>query len=852
MSAILVGVLVVSAFVGMITLGSTPVAAAPYRSLRIGVLAWTVSTYNPMAMTLVDEYVIAYSVYSTLITHDKSYGIRGDLAYSWSLAPDNVTWTFHLATNAYFTDPTNPTSQAHQVTSADVVFSYNLQIAQSASIFHSYTVDIASVTAVDTFTVQIVTKRPVATMYSTAANIPIMPMYIWSTIRNPVKSNPKYPIGSGGYYYDYVDSSATLAILVRSPNYYWDKYYCQVMKPNEIRFINYDNPSTMVTAFTTGANQLNAIIGVDPATYDQALSTWSPKWAVDQGFVGEYSMNVMTTAQRAAYVAAGNTSFKTGSNNQILATNWTVRRAIAMSIDRNTLIHDALLGYANVGDSLVPDTNPWHYSPPTEYQYPFNPAAARAMLNAQGWEYDASGNHNTNATPLYQAGGTNPLIFRFYTLNTEDWWKKAAGDISSWLSEAGIETTDVHGNPGFGAYSINQMSGYWLSADYDMWLWDWVFTPASDPSTDILEVETSMAIGPTSDNFYNNPQYDALYNQSVVTLDPVVRRAILNQMQMLIYNYSSYVIPFYKDDLYAALVGPSGTGGWGWQNWGDWGKNNGLTPDSDLMNLWAQVDPTDNPAPAIVNFPSIVWFNGTAATISVSVNDPQASTLNYSFDFGDGSPLYNTTASSVTHTYASPGNYTINVRVSNSEFPACGSTTAQIVPAGSINLPPQIVSFAPNVLTAYPNQTLWFNLTAKDYEGDPLYVTWDFGDGSKGVSYQATGTKAGVNITKTHVYTTTGTFTTSIVVTDNQTTPGISHLLAANATVEVITPPSKPTGTVGQSNPWIDYGVPILIVAVVVLAAVAVLWRRRKQAKKEEAETAEAPKEGPPAPPPPA
>lgn len=850
-AAVLVGILIVSAFVGVITLGSRPAAAAaPFRSLRIGTTAWTVTTYNPMAITLVDEYIIVYTVYSTLLTHDKSYQIQGDLAYSWSLASDNVTWTFNLVHGAYFADPTNPSSRAHEVTSADVVFSYELQMNETASILNTYTSDIQSVSAVDRYTVQIVTKRPVATMYSTTVNIPILPEYVWSSIHNAVKYNPPYPIGSGGYYFDNVNSTTTLAILRKNPNYYWDAYYCMAMKPDEIRYVSYTNPTQMVGDFTTGANQLNAVIGIDPTTYTTTLKDWTPKWAVDQGFVGEFSINAMTDAQRAGLIAGGTTQFRTGSNNQILATNQLVRRAVAMSIDKQGLITDALLGLGKLGDSLIPDTNPWHYSPPPQYTYQFNTSQARALLNSAGWKYDSSGALNANATPLYQAGGTNGLIFRFYTLNTEDWWKLAAQDIVGWLNKAGIETTDIHGNAGYGAYSINQMSGYWLSGDYDMWLWDWVFTPASDPSTDILEVETSQAIGPTSDNFYSNATFDALYNQSVTTLDPAARRAILNEMQMMVYNYSSYIIPFYKDDLYAALVGSPG-GGQSWQNWGDWGVQNALTPDSDLMNLWAQVDPTDNPSPVIVSFPPVVWFNGSAAEVSVNVNDPQATSMTYSFDFGDGTPVVDTTTLPATHTYATTGNYTIKVRVRNSEFPACGSTTATIVPAGSVNLPPQIQSFGPSKVSAYPNDTLWFNLTAKDHEGDPLYITWKFGDGATATSYVTTGTQTGISLSKTHVYTAIGTYTASIVVTDNETGLNLNHSPETNATVQIVNPPSKPITTVPQGNWLINYGIPILIVAVIVIAVTVVMLQRRKRAKKEEAETTEEPKQSPPSGPPP-
>jgi peptide/nickel transport system substrate-binding protein len=856
----LIAVLVLSGLTGVITLGSRTAAAAytpPFRSLRIGTQGWTVTTFNPMKITLVDEYIVVYGVYSTLLTNDKSYQIKGDLAYSYSLASDQKTWTFNLVHTAFFTDPSNPSSTAHPVTAADVVFTYDLQMTETASIYNTYTTDIASVTALDAYTVQIVTKRPVATMFSTAVNIPIMPEYIWNhTTQDPIKYSPSYPIGSGGFYYDYSNSTNTLAVLRKNPHFYGEQYYCEAIRPDEIRYVSYTSSGTMVNDFTTGANSLNTIIGVDPTSYTQALNTWSPKFAVDQGFVAEFSNNAMTDAERASLVANGTTQFKGGSNSQVLATNQVVRTAVAMSINKQKLIDDALLGLGHIGDSLVPDSNPWHYTPPAQYTYQFNPAQARALLNAAGWAYDSAGNHNVNATPLYQVGGTNGLIFRFYTLNTESWWQLAASDIVGWLAQAGIVTTDRLGRttPGYGLYGINQMSGYWLSGDYDMWLWDWVFTPASDPSSDILSVETTMSIGPTSDNFYTNQTYDALYNQSVTTVDPVARRAILNEMQMMLYNYSSYIIPFYKDDLYAATTANPGGNGVAWQNWGDWGTNNGLTPDSDLLNLWQQVEPADDPAPVIVNFPQVQWINGTPATIAITVNNAQSPLVNYTFNFGDGTPWVNTTTVPVHHTYAQPGNYTVTVRVKNAEWPVCSSTTATIVEAGSVDLPPQIASFSPNVLSAQANATVWFNLSVSDPEGDPLYATWSFGDGSAAVtSYAATGTQAGVVLSKTHVFATPGTYTANVTITDNKTAPGLNHSPYVTATVTITAAGGGGGGGGGSApvNPLIDYGIPILIVVVIVVAVVAVLMRRRGRAKKEEEQVSEQPPQSPPSPPPP-
>jgi len=853
-------VFVLTAFAAVLTVPARVDAANPtaFRSLRFGILNLAITTLNPMKITLNDEYVVVYNVFSTLISYDKSYNPVPDLASSWSLAPDNVTWTFNLVHDAYFTDPTAPSDRSHPVTSADVVYSYQVEMATKGSILNSYTEQLAGVSAVDTYTVQMVTKQPYAAMYSTASAIPILPQYIWSGYNQPLNAPIKYPVGSGAMYYDNANTTSNVLVLRKNPNYFGLADYCQEVRPDEVRYISYSDPGQMVTDFTTGANTLDGIISPDPTSYlaSNGLGNWAPKWAVDLGFVSEFAINVITPQIAAAY------GYRYTANPVLL--NETFRLAVAMSIDKPQLIADALKGLGNVADTLVPDTNPWHYDIPANQEYQFNPTAARQMLNAAGWKYDVNGNLNPDATPLALAGGQMPLKVRFYTLNTAPEWETAAIDIVKWLAQAGIQTTDRLGNtnPGYGLYSINQMSGYWLSADYDMWFWDWIFTPASDPSVDVLEVETSGAIGPTSDNYYSNATYDALYNQSLTTVDQTARRAITDEMQRMIYDYHSYILPYYELQLYAAYTptqprtaaSPPDPG---WTNWGDWVKDPGLTVDGDLPNLWFQVSPMDYLPPQVSSFPQIQWVSGNPTSIGVSATDPNGGGLNYTWDFGDGSGTQTSTASPVTHTYATPGNYTIKVRVKNGAWTSCSSTTAQIVPSGGpgANLPPQIKSLTfplSHGVYGVENDKVNFTVVANDTEGDPLYVRWSFGDGSAiATNYSALNTNQNTAFRQSHVYAANGTYLVNVTVTDNQT--GIlNHLVWANANVLIENAPSQVTEIGGSRNPWIDYGVPILIVAIVIIAVAAVVLRRRRTMKKElgEEEKPASPPGGPPPPPP--
>src|SRR2546427_41822 len=178
-----VAVMILSGLSVFVVLASGPAAAAgPFRSLRIGINPLVITTLNPLKITLADEYVVVYNVYSTLITYDKTYHAIPDLATHWSLAPDSRTWTFDLVQGAYFTSPLSPGDRSHPVTADDVVYSFQLQSATKGSILHSYTAAITSVTKTGPYQVQIVTNGPFAGMYSSASAIPILPQYVQSQV----------------------------------------------------------------------------------------------------------------------------------------------------------------------------------------------------------------------------------------------------------------------------------------------------------------------------------------------------------------------------------------------------------------------------------------------------------------------------------------------------------------------------------------------------------------------------------------------------------------------------------------------------------------------------------------------
>src|SRR6266550_5238350 len=189
---IVVGILAATAYV-LLSARAPPTV----RALRIGLSGQTPKSLNPNVFTLTLEFVVVYNVYSTLATRDGAYHVVGDLANKWEVASDNITWTFHLVHNAYFTDPANPTDRSHPVTADDVVFSYNMVNVHNGSVLNSYVSEVDNVTKIDTYTVQIVTTEPFAAIDSMLTAVTIFPKYLWESITDPIANAPPVIVGSG-------------------------------------------------------------------------------------------------------------------------------------------------------------------------------------------------------------------------------------------------------------------------------------------------------------------------------------------------------------------------------------------------------------------------------------------------------------------------------------------------------------------------------------------------------------------------------------------------------------------------------------------------------------------------------
>ncbi|MFN8395263.1 MAG: PKD domain-containing protein [Bacteroidia bacterium] len=172
------------------------------------------------------------------------------------------------------------------------------------------------------------------------------------------------------------------------------------------------------------------------------------------------------------------------------------------------------------------------------------------------------------------------------------------------------------------------------------------------------------------------------------------------------------------------------------------------------------------PAPPVASFVATDSLGCPGLTVTYT-GDTTGGINYFEWDFGDGSPVV--IGNPVTHSYSSPGDYTITLIVENAI--GCRDT---LVDSNFVRIHPPFADFLQNALSGCPPLTVTFTSLSTGLH-PPLILDWDFGDGFLG-----TGTPV------THTYATPGIYTVTLVVTDSL---GCRDTLIKPNLIEVYQPP---------------------------------------------------------------
>ena len=302
------------------------------------------------------------------------------LADYWTIAEDGKTYTFYLNQNARWHDGT-------PATSADVVFSMDIQAnpATSTSYQGTFVATVASWTAVDPYTVQLVATDVFApVVFYGNAYCPIMAKHVWETTApenwasDPGSTGQDLSkvLGTGPFRLTEYDPSQGRVVMVKNQDYY-------DVKPNidEFIFVTSGDEVAAVEALRAGAADFYERI---PPADVESLA------AEEDLEVADYP-----TLSFSWY------GYNLDPAKTTLFQDVLVRRALLHAIDRQSLVDNIYLGYSEVAQGSQPQVSIAYAPERITTNYDFNVEGAKALLAEAGWvDSDGDGVVEKDGQPL--------------------------------------------------------------------------------------------------------------------------------------------------------------------------------------------------------------------------------------------------------------------------------------------------------------------------------------------------------------------------------------------------------------------------------------------------------------------
>ena len=219
------------------------------------------------------------------------------------------------------------------------------------------------------------------------------------------------------------------------------------------------------------------------------------------------------------------------------------RTAIAHSIDKEAALEDILFGLGRPATTISPGADPkWIPELTEEEDFEYDPALANSILDEAGYlDTDGSGIRE-------MPGGGEDIVLRHMVIADSPVASSVAEFLSGWLADIGIGITTE-------TFDEGQLIEVIGRGDYDSFQWGW--TPFVDPDP-MLSYFTSAQLPYEEDpsDYYNDanwtdPEYDRLYQEQRVDLDPESRVETVHEMLRIMYAAAGYMPLWYSPDLQA-------------------------------------------------------------------------------------------------------------------------------------------------------------------------------------------------------------------------------------------------------------------------------------------------------------
>jgi len=474
------GALVTASLLGPVAAHTTARAADP------GTLTIATSpepdTLDPQVTgTAIAASIDAY-IGDTLVALSPTNQIVPDLAKSWTVSKDGLTYSFTLRQDVTFQDGTALDAAAYVAT-----FKRLLDPATKAAVQAGRLGAVSAVTATGKYAFTITLKSPYAFLLYNLSDSNFMPISP-TALKAEGAGFGRKPVSTGPWQVQNWTTGNQI-VLVKNPHYTWGPAFVQ---PGPV-----------------GINKLVFRILLDPAAATAALQS------------GEVDELILPAASEPRIQAAGTYKIVKSLNAGVreLEFNVTqapfndivVRKAFNYAIDKNAVVQVVLGGLGVPVYGVLSQAMYGYWPGIKSYGYSYNQQKALDLLAKDGYSKDSNGLLTKNGKPLSFTLLTNSLDqFKRAALVIQDQLKQIGVTVTIQTQEFATEIATVHK----GAAQADLL-GY------------------NYPIPDIFYIwfhSSQIGVG-FNDSFYKDPQLDALIVKMRSTADTAARNALVVQLE---------------------------------------------------------------------------------------------------------------------------------------------------------------------------------------------------------------------------------------------------------------------------------------------------------------------------------
>lgn len=417
-------------------------------------------------------------IYQGLLTYDSELKPRPELAKSWTVSPDGLTYTFELQQGVKWHD-------GKPFTAADAEFSIGKFLpavhARTRVVLNNY---VASVKATGPYSLEIKLKSPFPSFISTfeVGTMPMMPKHIYEGTDYATNPANQKPVGTGPFIFKEWKRGAFVK-MERNPDYwkkgqpYLDGLIFYMMPDAASRVVAFEKGDVSVLRTAdievSDASRLRKTSGVD--YYTKGWEFFSPTF--------HFQVN----------------------HRKPPFDNLKVRQALQHALDRDFIINTIFEGTNRVATGAFSATEMFYEK--NVQQYPFDQAKAKALIKESGVDL--------SKTPI-----------KFTTIPLGANYDRLFEYAKQMMEQVGFRITMESADAGTWASKVSN----W---DFDMTLN--IPYQYGDPALGVerLYVTKNIAKGsPFANNQgYSNPKADELWAKGGAELDPAKRRRIYGELQ---------------------------------------------------------------------------------------------------------------------------------------------------------------------------------------------------------------------------------------------------------------------------------------------------------------------------------